>query len=133
MIIRRLSVVVFAAALSACSGSDSKSTSTAPAPQKTAERKYLLERVEDAAIVQVYADDFASLPIKDKTLIYHLTQAAIAGRDIYYDQRYAHALEMRDVIEGILTHAGGVKPETLREIQRYAKLFWLNSGPYGTP
>src|SRR5262249_42850981 len=65
-----------------------------------------------------------------KTLIYHLTEAAIAGRDIYYDQRYAHGLEMREVIEGILTHAGGVKSETLSEIQRYAKLFWLNSSPY---
>ena len=133
MIIRRLSVVVFAAALSACSGSGSESSkpnSAAPAPQNTADRKYLLERVDEAAVVQVYADDFASLPLKDKTLIYHLTQAAIAGRDIYYDQRYAHGLEMREVIEGILTHASGVKPDTLSEIQRYAKLFWLNSSPY---
>jgi dipeptidyl-peptidase III len=128
---RRLSVVVVAAALSACSGPESSSTTAStPAQQKPAERKYLLERVDDAAIVQVYADDFASLPLKDKTLIYHLTQAAIAGRDIYYDQRYAHGLEMREVIETIITHAGGVKPETLSEIQRYAKLFWLNSSPY---
>src|SRR5215471_7161783 len=132
MSLRRLSVVVFAAVLSACSGSGSSSgtTNAEPASQKSAEHKYLLERVDDAAVVQVYADDFASLPLKDKTLIYHLTQAAIAGRDIYYDQRYAHGLEMREVIEGILTHAGGVKPETLAEIQRYAKLFWLNSSPY---
>jgi len=130
---RRLSVVVFAAALGACSGpgSNSEATRTAtPAPPNAADRKYLLERVDEAAVVQVYADDFASLPLKDKTLIYHLTQAAIAGRDIYYDQRYAHGLEMREVIEGILTHASGVKPDTLSEIQRYAKLFWLNSSPY---
>ena len=39
--------------------------------------------------------------------IWHLYQAALAGRDIYYDQRYAHNLEMRDVLEAILTHAVG--------------------------
>ncbi len=44
---------------------------------------------------------------KEKTLIWHLYQAALAGRDIYYDQRYAHNLEMRDVLEEILTHPAG--------------------------
>src|SRR5436190_22694899 len=58
----------------------------------SADRKYLLERVDDAAIVQLYADGFSRLPLKEKTLIYHLTQAAIAGRDIFDDQRYAHNL-----------------------------------------
>src|SRR5262245_27890842 len=59
-------------------------------------RKYLLERVDDAAVVQLYADGFEKLPLREKTLIWHLYQAAIAGREIYYDQRYAHNLEMRD-------------------------------------
>ena len=66
----------------------------------------LLERVDDAAVAQLYADGFNDLPLEQKTLIWHLYQAAIAGRDIYYDQRYAHSLEMRDVLEEILTHAG---------------------------
>ena len=64
--------------------------------------------------------------------IWHLYQAALAGRDIYYDQRYAHNLEMRDVLEEILTHPAGVDPATLAEIQRYTKLFWINTGPTTT-
>jgi dipeptidyl-peptidase-3 len=68
--------------------------------------------------------------LREKTLIYHLYQAALAGRDIYYDQRYAHNLEMRDTLEEILTHADGIDSGTLAEIQRYAKLFWINTGPY---
>jgi dipeptidyl-peptidase III len=63
-------------------------------------------------------------------LIWHLYRAALAGRDIYYDQRYAHGLEMRHVLEEILTHPAGIVPETLEEIRRYTKLFWLNTGPY---
>ena len=94
------------------------------------DRKYLLERVDDAAVVQLYADGFAALPLDQKQLIYHLYLAAIAGRDIYYDQRYAHNLDMRSVLEEILSHADGVDAQTLAEIQRYTKLFWLNTGPY---
>lgn len=96
----------------------------------TAERRYLLEQVDDAAVVQVYADGFAALTLAQKTLAWHLYQAAIAGRDIYYDQRHRHGLAMRDLIEVILRHPEGLPPETLAEIRRYATLFWLNSGPY---
>jgi dipeptidyl-peptidase-3 len=102
-----------------------------PAPAGAADtRPYLLERVDEAAVVQLYADGFADLPLREKVLIYHLYQAAIAGRDIYYDQRYAHNLEMRDVLEEILTHAAGIDAATLAEIERYTKLFWINTGPY---
>ena len=81
-----------------------------------ADRKYLLERVDEAAVVQLYADGFRDLTLKDKTLVWHLYQAAIAGRDIFYDQKYAHNLEMRDVLEAIITHPAGVDPKTLEEI-----------------
>ncbi len=94
------------------------------------QRRYLLEQVDDAAVVQVYADGFAALPLNEKTLIWHLYRAALAGRDIFYDQRYAHNLEMREVVEGILTHADQIDPQTLKEIARYTKLFWINTGPY---
>jgi dipeptidyl-peptidase III len=95
-----------------------------------ADRKYLLERVDDAAVAQLYADGFSALPLDQKILIWHLYEAALAGRDIYYDQRYVHNLEMRDVLEEILTHAAGIDSATLAEIERYTKLFWLNTGPH---
>lgn len=95
-----------------------------------ADRKYLLERVDEAAVAQLYADGFSALPLDQKLLIWHLYEAALAGRDIFYDQRYAHNLEMRDVLEEIITHPAGIPPATLEEIQRYTKLFWLNTGPY---
>ena len=98
--------------------------------KRTSQRKYLLERVDEAAVAQVYADGFEELPRDQKILIWHLYRAALAGRDIFYDQRYAHNLVMRDVLEEILTHSGGVDAATLVEIQRYTKLFWINSGPY---
>jgi dipeptidyl-peptidase-3 len=132
---------VVMAALAMCAGcSDGPPGETSPPtgqavaetakPSSEAGRKYLLERIDDAAVGQVYADGFAALPLDQKILIYHLYQAALAGRDIYYDQRYPHNLEMRGVLEAILTHPEGVDPATLQEVQRYTKLFWLNTGPY---
>jgi dipeptidyl-peptidase-3 len=106
---------------------------TTPAPATTAapaDRKYLLERVGEAAVVQVYADGFRDLPLREKTLVWHLGQAAIAGRDIFYGQRYAHNLEMRDVLEAIITHPSGIDRSTFDEIERYTKLFWINTGAF---
>jgi len=114
----------------ACGGSSTPAPAVKDAPAAPVERKYLLERVDDAAVVQLYADGFAALPVREKTLIWHLYQAAIAGRDIFFDQRYAHGLEMRDVLEAIVSHRQAVDPATFAEIERYTKLFWVNSGPF---
>ena len=99
------------------------------------ERKYLLEQIGDAAVVQVYADGFERLPLNEKRLIWHLYQAALAGRDIFYDQRYRHSLEMREVLEELMLFflkpvARGLSPDVVSEIRRYTKLFWINSGPH---
>jgi len=93
-------------------------------------RPYLLEQIDEAAVVQLYADGFMALPLDDKILIWHLYQAALAGRDIYYDQRHRLALDMRALLEAVLRHDAGIEPDTLAEIRRYTKLFWINTGPY---
>jgi dipeptidyl-peptidase-3 len=132
---RYLSPLVILALVSACSSQPPAPTPTpaAATPKSAAppaDRKYLLERVDDAAVVQLYADGFAALPLKEKTLIWHLYEAAIAGRDIFIDQKHRDALAMRGVIEQIVAHPQGVDAATLKDVERYAKLFWINNGPY---
>ncbi len=133
LVLPSLPVLLLAALLiPACSAPDEE---PAPPPSSedsgsAADRRHLLERIDDAAIAQIYADGFESLPLREKTLIWHLYNAALAGRDIFYDQRYAHNLVLREVLEEILTHADGVEPTTLEAIHRYTKLFWINQGPY---
>jgi dipeptidyl-peptidase-3 len=141
----RLITLMSVLAAAGCGSQSPDNTAAPPAAVRTsasesvpADREYLLERVDDAAVVQLYADGFRALPLKEKTLAWHLYQAALAGRDIFYDQRYAHSLEMRDVLEAIVaaetppaaSPAAGIDPKTFREIQRYTKLFWINTGPY---
>ena len=100
----------------------------ADAPPTT--RRYLIEQIDDAAVVQLYADGFEKLTLTEKALVYHLYRAAIAGRDIYYDQRHRLNLGMRRLLEEILRHPANIPEDTLQEITRYTKLFWINSGPY---
>jgi dipeptidyl-peptidase-3 len=99
-------------------------------PPAQPSRRYLVERIGEAAVVQLYADAFRTLPLRDKLLIWHLSQAAVVGRDIYYDQRYAHNLAMRDLLEAVVTHPSGIDTATLDAILTYTKLFWINTGPY---
>jgi dipeptidyl-peptidase-3 len=96
----------------------------------TTDRTYLLETVDDAAVAQIYADGFQSLSLREKTLVWHLYQAALAGRDIFIDQRHESALEMRALLEAVVAHPRGIDAATLQEVERYTKLFWINNGPY---
>jgi len=93
-------------------------------------RQYLLERIDDAVVVQIYVDGFSSLPLRDRILVWHLYLAALAGRDIYYDQRHALNLDIRNLLEAILRHGEQVDASALAEIRRYTKLFWINTGPF---
>ena len=93
-------------------------------------RQYLLERIDDAAVVQVYADGFRTLSLNDKILVWHLYLAALAGRDIFYDQRHRSNLEIRELLETILQHGEHVEGAVLAEVRRYTKLFWINTGPF---
>jgi dipeptidyl-peptidase-3 len=128
---RLLSCTLLLAAAVACSsGRDETPAPANPSSPAESGRKYLLEQIDDASVVQLYADQFAALPLREKTLIWHLSQAALAGRDIFYDQKHRNALEMRRVLEAIVSHPDGIDAATLAEIQRYTKLFWINSGPY---
>ena len=112
------------------SAGDEVSPSAVSTASADTDRPYLLDRIDDAAVVQLYADGFEDLDLREKTLIWHLYQAALAGRDIYYDQRYIHNLEMREVLEEIMTHAEKVAPNTMDAISSYTKLFWINTGPF---
>jgi hypothetical protein len=94
------------------------------------ERRHLLEQIDDAAVVQLYADGFEKLSLATRRSSGTSIRPALAGRDIYYDQRHRHNLGIRRLLEQILRHPSGVPEPTLKELTRYTKLVWLNTGPY---
>ncbi|HLE34017.1 MAG TPA: peptidase M49 [Bacteroidota bacterium] len=94
------------------------------------DRKYSLERVGPARVVQLYADGFDQLSTREKIFAYYLSRAALAARDIAIDQHHRWALEIRSLLEGIVTHNSGIDQKVYEKILMYTKLFWLNNGPY---
>ncbi len=94
------------------------------------ERKYTLERVGPARVVQLYADGFDQLSTKEKIFAYYLYLAGIAGRDIAIDQHHPGALEVRELFEEVYKHSQGIDTTALGKISKYLKLFWINNGFY---
>ncbi|MFH1263954.1 MAG: hypothetical protein V1495_11000 [Pseudomonadota bacterium] len=90
-----------------------------------------LETVEEYAILRLPVKGFDRLSLNDKLLAYHLYQAAVAGRDIHFDQLHRRNLEIRQVCEEILLHSDGIDKKLLGEIATYLKLQYLNTGIYG--
>ena len=81
-------------------------------------------------MVQLYADGFGELAPREKTLVYHLSRPRSPGATSTTTSATRRSLDMREVIEAVLTHADNVAPDTLARVHHYAKLFWLNSGPH---
>ena len=69
-------------------------------------------------IVQLYADGFERCRFARRMLVWHLTQAAIAGRDIYYDQRYAHNLDDAASARGARRACRGWRTTPVRRVIR---------------
>jgi dipeptidyl-peptidase-3 len=88
----------------------------------------LVERVGTTGFLQLQADSFKDLALKDKVLAYWLSMAAIAIHPIVFDQNSPYGLRIKHLLEQILTHPRGINPDLLRKLTDYTKLFWANRG-----
>ncbi len=93
-------------------------------------RTSALEQVGSTMIVQVYADGFDELTLPEKLTAYYLYRAAVAGRDINFDQHHKNALEIRTLLEEVITHSDGIEQAVYENILTYTKLFWVDNGMY---
>jgi dipeptidyl-peptidase-3 len=109
-----------------CGGRDG--TTMNETAQTTDDRTYLLETVGEFAVARLYADGFEELTPRERILAFYLYRAALAGRDIFYDQMGRDSLEIRDLLEEILTHPQELHPEFREALLRYLKLYWINNG-----
>src|SRR5437867_6979059 len=110
--------------LAGCPGAGTGSMPTA----KEDSRPYLLEPVGEFANARLYADGFEEHSPKERVLAFYLYRAALAGRDIFYDQMGRDVLEIRDLLEEILTHPQKLDPGFRDRLLLYLKLFWINNG-----
>ncbi len=91
--------------------------------------KWQTEQFGDARILRYKVPGFGSLTLKQKELVYYLGQAALAGRDITYDQNYKHNLLVRKTLEAIYTgYKGDRDKKDFTEFTVYLKKVWFCNG-----
>ena len=93
-----------------------------------AENSALVDRVGTTGFVQLEAESFKTLTLREQTLAYWLTQASIAIDPINYDQNSVWGPRQKALLTEILRHSRGVNAQALGKITDFAKLFWANRG-----
>ena len=88
----------------------------------------LVERVGSTGFMQLDADSFNKITPREQALAYCLSQAAIALDPIIYDQLSRYGLREKRVLEALVAHPDGVKPDVMAKITAFTKLFWANKG-----
>jgi dipeptidyl-peptidase III len=123
----------FAALMAACSPSpQSESQNDQPKNDTAADDssfQYLTETFADKKIIRYRVPGFNQLSLQQKKLVYYLTQAGLAGRDIMYDQNYRHNLEIRRALDKITAdYEGERESENWQNFLVYAKNVWFSNG-----
>jgi len=90
---------------------------------------YLVDQFADLKILRYQIPGFDEMTLKEKKLVYFMTQAGLAGRDIMWDQNYRHNLEIRDALENVYTSYSGDKTSTdWLAFEEYLKRVWFSNG-----
>lgn len=92
---------------------------------------FFVEQFADIRILRYLVPEFDNLSLKQKKLIYYLSQAALAGRDILFDQNGKYNLAIRRTLENILmTFKGDRDNQNFRKFIEYLKQVWFSNGIY---
>ncbi|MBR6041512.1 MAG: dihydrofolate reductase [Paludibacteraceae bacterium] len=90
---------------------------------------YHVDRFYDLQILRYQVPGFDTLPLQQKKLIYYLTEAALQGRDILFDQNCKYNLAIRDVLEAIYQHYPKEKDaKQFEQLENYLKRVWFSNG-----
>lgn len=91
--------------------------------------EYSVDKFADIEILRYRVTGFDSLTLKQKEMIYYLSQAAIEGRDILYDQNHRNNLIVRRTLETIYTnYKGNRNAAEFQQLVTYLKRIWMGNG-----
>ena len=89
----------------------------------------MVEQFADLKILRYQIPGWDNLTLKEQKLVYYLTQAGLAGRDIMWDQNYRHNLKIRAALENIYTNYEGDKTsQDWSAFEVYLKRVWFSNG-----
>ncbi|WP_363670827.1 dihydrofolate reductase [uncultured Parabacteroides sp.] len=90
---------------------------------------YVVDQFADLQILRYQVPGFESLSLKQKQLLYHLSEAALMGRDILFDQNCRYNLPVRRTLEAIYKgYKGDWKNPQFIALETYLKRVWFANG-----
>lgn len=103
-------------------------TTTAMANDNTG-FNYVVDRFADIEVLRYKVPGFEDLTPDQKKLVYYLTEAAIAGRDILWDQNGKYNLALRSLLEDIYRNYNGDRNDPqFKAFEKYLKQVWFGNG-----
>lgn len=91
--------------------------------------KYNNERFADLQMLRYKVPGFDQLSLRQKTLVYYLSEAALCGRDILFDQNGAYNLRIRKMLETVYTdYQGDRNSADFKAMETYLKQVWFSNG-----
>ena len=93
------------------------------------EFNYEVEQFADVKILRYQIPGFENLTLKQKKLVYYLSQAGMEGREIIYDQNYRYNLTIKRALENIYQNYVGDKTTAdWKNFETYLKRIWFSNG-----
>ena len=93
--------------------------------------EYVVEQFADLQLLRYRVPGFENLSLRQKTLVYYLSQAALEGRDILFDQNGRYNLQIRRLLEVVYEdYQGDRATEEFRAFEVYLKRVWFSNGIY---
>lgn len=91
--------------------------------------QWQVDQFDDVKVLRYKVNGFDSLTPSQKEMVYYLSQAALAGRDIMYDQNFKHNLAIRRMLEGVYTtYSGDKSTADFANFEKYLKKVWFANG-----
>ena len=90
---------------------------------------YVVDQFADIQVLRYQVPGFEKLSLRQKQLLYHLSEAALMGRDILYDQNCRYNLVIRRTLEAIYrNYSGDTSSDDYRAFEIYLKRVWFANG-----
>lgn len=93
------------------------------------EFSYIVDQFADLQILRYQVPGFANLSLRQKQLLYHLSEAALMGRDILFDQNGRYNLVIRRTLEAVYLYGKIDKSSAdYQAFEVYLKRVWFANG-----
>lgn len=129
MKLNTMACIVIASAMALSCGEKKETEKGTEGVVDTEQFEYSIDQFGDVEVLKYQIPGWENLTLKEKELVYYLSQAGYAGRDIIWDQNYKHNLTIRKALENVYENYKGDKDsEDWKEFMTYVKRVWFSNG-----